>query len=139
MNSTLNCFINHRLQRFFSSSNLYYIGNIFGSQWLNWCSLFVLSNSSHSFKNVGDTRNCTTRHANSINLVSHAWIILGVIYSPWAILRGLQKFSGLFSYMERVFSAIMYSPIFIRKKINPIWIASYILMSKMKKKKVFLS
>ena len=110
MNNTLNCFIDHRLQRCFSSSNFYHIGNIFGSPWLNWCSLFVLPNSSHSFANVGDTRNCTTRHANSINLVSRAWIILGVIYIPWAILRGLQKFSGLFSYMERVFSTKIYSP-----------------------------
>ena len=42
---------------------------------------------------------------------------LGDIYSPWAILRGLQKFSGLFSYMERVFSAKMYSPnIYYKKK-----------------------
>ena len=45
-----------------------------------------------------------------------AWIILGAIYSPWDILRGLQKFSGLFSYMERIFSAKYIHPIFIRKK-----------------------
>lgn len=43
------------------------------------------------------------------------WIILGAIYSPCSILRGLQKFSGLFSYMERVFSQLKYiHPIFIR-------------------------
>ena len=39
-----------------------------------------------------------------------AWIILGAIYIPWAILRGLQKFSGLFSNIERVFSAKIYFP-----------------------------
>ena len=31
------------------------------------------------------------------------WILLGAIYSPWAILRRLQKLSGLFPYMERFF------------------------------------
>ena len=38
------------------------------------------------------------------------WIILGAIYNPWAILRGLHKFSGLFSHTERVFSTKIYSP-----------------------------
>ena len=44
-------------------------------------------------------------------------IILGAIYKPWAILRGLQKFSGLFSYMEKGFFQLKYiHPIFMRKK-----------------------
>ena len=42
--------------------------------------------------------------------ISAAWIILGAIYSPLEILRWLQKFNGLFSYMERVFLSKIYSP-----------------------------
>ena len=60
--------------------------------------------------------------------MSASWIILGAIYIPWSILRGLQKISVLFYYMEKGFF-----PIFIRKKINPKWIASHVLMRKMKK------
>ena len=63
-------------------------------------------------------------------------INLGAIYSPWDILRGLPKFSGLLSYMESVFLVKIYSSnIYLKKNKSKMNSLPYI--NEENEKKVF--